>query len=640
MNDHDFERLSAYLDGELSPDDAASVEEALAQSPEWSDARNALVQADAWLRQGEESPILSIVPHLDAAQETRRTLRRNGTNRDRRGLYLSALVVGLVLAGLALLSGREPNTPPDSAGPGAQAPIVSSGPPASEETATTNDLSADAQAGSIGDAREAQEPALPVDPVSYLSLEGTALGSNPAAVIRNAATGTEKVYRVGQTVIEGITLKEVTSKAAVLERSGEEIPLRAGALELEPPMLKTIDGLWRMILHVAGQEEEYHDLLRFQMDGSKLNVVNGKDDSPFASGSIDERDVMLQFNDNGVVYVMRGTLDIALDSLALHFEGATPYASVDPQDVELRLTRVEDKDLADITELSSLREEVERVRGALIQYAQEHEARFPLKLDALVPDYLETLDTLNGTQNITLDYHGGLPLARIDVPPILRFDDFQVGYAWDYRLKEWDNLLMRSWGGAEWLHPENVLILTCKKPAVVFTLSARGDLHERVERPEYRGPEDISEMAERNAWISRDRANLEELGIAIRMFQNEHEGYTPGGWASAYPAYLKDPSLLSSPKDEPGADSYLYLYPATNLDRLIAERAKDPDIWDTDPDAARQLQAQIPILLNRTDYPGEQPGRNVLFMNWEVEFLFTNSPEWREWVLPHLTQAR
>lgn len=632
MNDHDFERLSAYLDGELSSDDAASVEEALAQAPEWSVARKALADADAWLRQREESPILSIVPRLDAGHETRRKLQRHGAAHGRRGLYLSALVVGLVLAGLALLSGREPYAPRESAGLGAQAPIVSGGPPASEETTTTNDVSADAQ--------ETPVPALPEDPVSYLSLEGTALGSNPAAVIRNAATGTEKVYRLGQTVIEGITLKEVTSKVAVLDRNGEEIPLRAGALELEPPVLKTIDGLWRMILHVAGEEEEYHDLLRFQMDGSKLSAVNSKDDSPFASGSIDERDVMLQFNDNGVVYVMRGTLDLELDSLTLHFEGATPYESVDPQDVELRLTRVEDEDLADITELSSLREEVERVRGALLQYAQEHEARFPLKLDALVPDYMETLDALNGSQHITLDYHGGLRLARLDTPPLLRFEDFQIGYAWDYRLKEWDSLLMRSWGGAEWLHPENVLVLTCKKPAVVFTVSARGDVYEKVERPEYRGPEDITEMAERNAWISRDRANLEQLGVAIRMFQNEHEGYTPGGWVSAYPAYLKDPGILSSPKDEPGTDSYLYLYPATNLDQLIAERAQDPDIWDRDPDAARTLQAQIPILLNRTDFPGEQPGRNVLFMNWEVEFLFTNSPEWREWVAPHLTQAR
>ena len=632
MDDQDLECLSAYLDGELSADEAAAVEENLSRSPDWSDARKVLAQADAWLRQGEESPILSIVPRLDGGQEARRRLQRDAATRGRRGLYLSALVVGVVLAGLALLSGWEPSTPVDTTGPGAQAPTVSGGPPAPEEPAATNDLSVDAQ--------ETPEDAQPVDPASFLSLEGTALGSNPSAVILNLATGTQKVYRVGQLVLEGVTLKDVTSKVAVLDRNGEEIQLRAGALKLEPPVLKTVDGLWRMILHVAGEEEEYHDLLSFRAYGTKLSAVNSKDESPFASGSIDEREVMLQFNDNGIVYVMRGTLDLELDSLTLHFEGATPYEGVDPQDVELRLTRVQEEDLADITELAALRKEVDLLREALLKFAHENESRFPLTLDALVPDYLETLEPLMGSQNTKLDFQGGLRLAQIATPPSLRFEDFQTGFTWDYRLKEWDSLLMRSYGGEEWLHPESVLLLACQKPAVSFTLMARGDIYERLERPEHRGPEDISETAERNAWISRDRTNLEELGVAIRMFQNEHEGYTPGGWASTYPAYLKEPSLLSSPKDEPGADSYLYLYPATNLDRLIAERARDPDIWDTDPEAARTLQTQIPILLNRTDFSGEQAGRNVLFTNWEVRFVLTNSPEWREQIAPYLSLGR
>ncbi|MCC6486191.1 MAG: zf-HC2 domain-containing protein [Candidatus Hydrogenedentes bacterium] len=637
MNEHDFERLSAYLDGELAPDDAASVEEALAQFPEWAKARKTLEHTDAWLRQSEEQPVPSIVPYAGTNRASGPVAQGSLSPSRVRVVALLALAVAVI--GLALLNWLEsdhapsvPASPDDPQLTAHESPAVTSTPeesPAAESQAETEDPSLDTPV----------ETEI-ADPVSYLSLEGTALGSNPCAVIRNTSTGTERVYRIGQVVIEGVTLKEVSSKAAVLDRNGEEILLRAGALKLEPPVLKSIDGLWRMILHVAGEEEEYHDLLRFQMDGTKLSAANNKDNSPFATGSIDERDVMLQFNDNGIVYVMRGTVDLEFDSLTMHFVGATPYESVDPQDVELRLTRVQDEDLADITELSSLREEVDKVREALLKYAEEHEARFPLNLNALVPDYLESLDALRTSENTKLEYQGGLRLARLEIPASLRFEEFQEGFAWDYRLREWDNLLMRSYGGAEWLHPEVVLSLTLQKPPIVFTLTARGDIYERQERPLYRGPEDISEMAERNAWISRDRANLEELGVAIRMFQNEHEGYAPGGWASAYPAYLKDPGILSSPKDDPGADSYLYLYPATNLDQLIAERAKDPDIGDTDPDAARQLQAQIPILLNRTDFPGDQPGRNVLFMNWEVQFLFTNSPEWREWVAPHLTPGR
>ena len=126
------------------------------------------------------------------------------------------------------------------------------------------------------------------------------------------------------------------------------------------------------------------------------------------------------------------------------------------------------------------------------------------------------------------------------------------------------------------------------------------------------------------------------MGIIIKMFANEHPEYTPPGWNTVYPEYLKDPRILTSPKDEPFTDSYLYLFPATHIKELAREYAARPD----DPASVNEARSTIPILLNKTDFPGPEPGRNVLFLDGHVEYIRTDSDRWRNDILPFIEAAQ
>jgi prepilin-type processing-associated H-X9-DG protein len=73
---------------------------------------------------------------------------------------------------------------------------------------------------------------------------------------------------------------------------------------------------------------------------------------------------------------------------------------------------------------------------------------------------------------------------------------------------------------------------------------------------------------------------------------------------------------------------------------LVAEQAGDPDIWTNDRETADAIASEIPILLNRTDYPGPEPGRNVLYLDGHVAYVPRDSDEWRTYVEPHLRGNR
>ena len=70
--------------------------------------------------------------------------------------------------------------------------------------------------------------------------------------------------------------------------------------------------------------------------------------------------------------------------------------------------------------------------------------------------------------------------------------------------------------------------------------------------------------------------NLKQMGLVLKMFDHEHDGYAPAGWLSVYPEYCTDPRILTSTKDAPGTDSYLYLFPATNVYDMLSDAAEDP----------------------------------------------------------------
>ncbi|MCL4693152.1 MAG: hypothetical protein KJ060_11660 [Candidatus Hydrogenedentes bacterium] len=538
------------------------------------------------------------------------------------------LVIAILSTFYFLRPTQSPATPTVSAGELEPSPDL---PP-------VPDLPPEPAAEAIDDQAEASPTSAPEpepEPLD-LALAGTVLGGSPAAVLRDTVTGQQKVYRVGDVVKEGVTLTEVYEKEVVLDRDGESFRLTLGPFSMEAQPPRGIDGLWKVVLAMDGSVEDYGDLLTFHQDGDRVEVTDEHGET-FASGTLDERELMLQFKEGDGLFVLRGELAWSQDYVVMKFDGATPYGDgVDPESLELRFTKVPEDEEAILATLRERKQEVEQIRNALMAYARDHEGLFPATLDMLMPGELSrsTPYTTNEERRVTYDGQHRIAVPNLAEAP--RFDTFRQYLPLGERLTAYDEVLRTQHGGDEWLEPATILTIEYTGPSVTYTVTARGDLHEQVHQDGWRANDTVPDEGTINAWITQDQKNLQQLRIIMQMFQNENENYTPGGWVSVYPEYMTDPSVLTSPKDEPGTNSYLYLYPGTQVHDLIAQRAGDPDIWQNDRATADAIASEIPILLNRTDFPGLEPGRNVLYLDWHVSYVPKDSDEWRTYVEPHL----
>jgi prepilin-type processing-associated H-X9-DG protein len=634
MTEHEFEQLSAFLDGELLPDEAAQVEARLADSEEWQAAREQLERADLLVRRCME--VAPPLPELPG----RVVSPRSGTGPAMRTPLLVAVVLLVVLAILVpVLWTGTTEVPAVPTKPGAEQEVTVVARPAPPVEPLGRGEAAEPALASQSDAPSAPPDPEPTDALA-LALAGTVLGQSPAAVIRDVRTGDQKVYRVGDDVRDGVTLVEVSEKEVLLDKDGESIRLTLGALTVEPPMERSISGLWRVILAIDGQEENFDDLLTFAQEGERVGVADEQGE-PFATGTLVERELMLQFEEGGAVYVLRGRLEWTLDSVVMRFQGPTPYGdSVDPDSLELRFTRIPDDEQTVLGTLDEREREVRAIRDALVAYARDHEMLFPVTLDMPVPEHLDSPEVFATAGDRRVTYDGQRRLATLELASAPRFDTYQAHLTLGERLKAYDEMLRKQYGGDAWLSPATILTVEYSDPGVTYTVNARGDMHEKLHGTGRRVNATVPEQSEINSWITQDQNNLQQLRIVIQMFQNEHEGYSPGGWVSTYPEYLTDPSVLTSPKDDPGTDSYLYLYPGAQLRDLVAGQAGDPAVWTNDRQAAEAIASEIPIVLNRTDYPGPEPGRNVLYLDWHVAFVPRDSDEWRTYIEPHLRRSR
>jgi len=627
MNERDNEQLSAYLDGELLPDEAALVESQLAASPEWQAARSELERADRLLIEWHDTP----PPRAEIPEN----FERPSVESSIRLPLLVAIVLLVVIAILVAVVWRTPsNSPAVSSVPdvetGQDAPESPSRVEPQEETVTTPEPAAE----------PTPDPDVAAEEPLGLALAGTVLGQSPAAVLRDTKTGVEKVYRVGDEVKDDVTLTEVYEKEVMLDRNGETIRLTLGALTMEAPPERKVSGLWRVVLAMDGQIENYGDVLTFEHEGQHIEVMD-EDGESFAAGTLEDRDLMLQFTEGDGVYVLRGELARTLDYVVMRFQGDTPFGrDVDPESLELRFTRVPDDEQTVLATLVDREREAREIRDALMAYARDHENLFPARLDMLVPDELESSSLFTTNEKRRVIYDGRHRIAVPDLAAAPRFDSFQPYLPLGERWKAYDALLRTQYGGDEWLESATILTVDYSEPRVTYTVTARGDLHQEVHENGGRANASVPDNGTINAWITQDQQNLQQLGLYIRMFQNENEGYTPGGWVSIFPEYFTDPLVLTSPKDDPGTNSYIYLYPGTHIADLVAERAGDPDIWTNDRETADAIASEIPILLNRTDFPGPEPGRNVLYLDWHVAYVPRDSDEWRTYVEPHLRGNR
>jgi prepilin-type processing-associated H-X9-DG protein len=177
------------------------------------------------------------------------------------------------------------------------------------------------------------------------------------------------------------------------------------------------------------------------------------------------------------------------------------------------------------------------------------------------------------------------------------------------------------------LFPKTILEINYKTVSVVFGINSECRV---VDDPQH--DPDLSDPDRLSAARIKDQNNLKQLGLVIKMFENEQRDYSPPGWLSVYPEYLADPLILTSPKDKPGTDSYLYLLPATNTNELIRQSQ-----GDLEPAEMAAALSRIPAVLNKTDFPGPNPGRNVLYMDGHVEYDKRGGETWNTIIAPALS---
>lgn len=209
-------------------------------------------------------------------------------------------------------------------------------------------------------------------------------------------------------------------------------------------------------------------------------------------------------------------------------------------------------------------------------------------------------------------YTAGRSLPGCDRP---EYPQYQPAATYPDRLYAHETAL-RAAGCGSYLWPGTLVTIQYAEHGLEGTLDAAG--HKHVEDARGPAPSEV-QLAEMRASCQN---HLKQLGLIVKMFENEHRGFSPPGWVTVFPEYLTDPRVLTSPKDPPGTDSYEYLLPATNLNAFVREIGLL--VAEENPASLPVALSELPLALNATDWP--DGGRNILYADGHVEY----NRDWRE----------
>jgi len=649
----DFTELSAYLDGEVSEAQRRSIEAHLAVCPVCRRERERLERSKTMLSVPVEQPQFheQLMRRIESEEATRRSWIPS-----LRWPRLATAGAALVCVAVALAVGvrtyqdrhQPPPTPPTHLAAAAddQEPQPTTEP--------QDDVSAVPEEPQPAPEQEPAPPAQEQEPMQRttlpLVLSGTVTGATPTATITVTTSGEVGTFGIDDTVLPDVTVVDIVSRQVILDHNGT---LEVLAMDDAPKAVAypPLDGRWTVRVTMAEQVEEANFLVRLsepapgelvvaQVDGPEI-IARGTLRGNYATLRADETELGAiegsgSFNDERT--------QLIADAWVHPDDPAEPV-----ENITLQFDKLATVDQQQRASLDRFKEEVRQMYQALAQYVRDHECCFPDALADLVPDYAPSLDAFADTDVRTVHYVPGhtrvmLWCASAALPP---WEEFYPSLPMRDRLLQYEAALRRLVGDAL-LRPAVVLEVDYSQPDVTLTCNTMGnvDIHDptaQAVRPEDFADGSPEALSRLTALRTSCANNLKQLGLVIKMFENEHEGYTPPGWLMVYPEYCTDPLILTSPKDEPGTDSYLYLFPATNLEEWLRESVDDPSELDSNPALHALVQSGIPIALNRTDFPGPKPGRNVLFADGHVEYLRTDIPGgpdqpdlWRDEVLPYL----
>ena len=634
----DLTLISAYLDNELNEPERMDLEAHLKTCPACAAELRQLREARAFvLRLPAEPGFHDALMARVAAEEARRA------RRVWMSVAAAAAVVCLAAAWLAFNAlPALPSEPAPGARLGASQPTTEGVEPEAMPEAVAHE---DAPEEAPTDLAVAAAP-LP------LSLQGTTTGPNPMATIRNTDTGESNVYGVGEAVLPGVVVASIERGSVTLEHDQESTTLALANAPREE--LPSLNGIWRLTASwlVNGEERratDYDkDLVLTEQPGGQIVMTTVGNDEPWALATLQGNRVLVepQPRAHWAEGVAEGEFNPARTQLLARLEDAERHLTL-----LCRLDKLSSDEEASRLRVEECREEVAIIAKGLVAYANDHEGRFPDVLAALAPKYVADPASLQNTKAKGLFYYPG---SRCPLVPFSADNDgtpkwaaFHPDLPMAERLMLWEESLATALGRDLVVRK---LVLRAEYRDVPCTILA--DSYGKVEVED--DADDGVPSDERLAKMRRGcQNNLKQLGLVVKMFMVEHENVSPPGWLSTYPEYVTDNRIFTSPKDPIGTDSYLYLFPATNYDEVAAELAGAPDVTvdsaavvghtgelrpgDSQRVAVHVALSEMPILMNRTDFPGDRPGRNVLFADGHVEYIL--SGQLRERLGPWLDAA-
>lgn len=621
MMDRDI-ALSAYLDGELAPAERRTVEDWLAQEPAYRAELAAL-----------ERTRTMVLASADQSQMHGRLMEAiSGWERGhRRRRIVPALVAAaavlLVALGLSLYL-YSPGQP-EPVEPGQLPAVAVDQAPHKEPPLET------AEQPEVPVTDEPEAEAVMAETTLPLELVGIVRGARPMAII-TVGEGAEKkqnTYAVGDTVMDGVVLHDIEANRVVLQTEGklETLSLGGKAEKSEFPDLR---GLWDFNAK-QGDSIEAMENLMFKQESTTFTIYDQRGNL-MGKGEFSGHEATVGLGPEVAPLRLEGEFDADWNRLTLEFASSGPDEPIadDLEGMSLEFVRVSAdtaKERGDYAiTLSERKKEAEAIAAALSAHAKANQGKFPGELQGLFPRYATDKKLLEETDERTFEYHPqhSMPLffASDEVrAPSLRDMDESLPYP--ERLMALERALVAA-DYRQGLFPVTVLEVDYTEPAMTFLV----DTLCRVKLK----PQDEANKRGSAAVRASCQNNLKQWGLVIKMFEIENHGYTPPGICSVYPEYLSDPSILTSPKDPAGTDSYLYILPATHLEDYCNQMAPAEDY---PLEVARGIsQSQVPIMLNKTNFP--EGGRNVLFADGHVEYVRTSSEQWKNGVEPYIKAMR
>ncbi|MBX7257592.1 MAG: zf-HC2 domain-containing protein [Candidatus Hydrogenedentes bacterium] len=625
----DLVRVSAYLDGELSETERRTFETHVQGCSECEEELQRLRRVVAMS--------IAYVPPMDLHVRVMSRIRQEDASsrsiswRRYRRVALVAAAVAVLVVGLGFWWMRGPN-------PATSLPMVVHAPDSELNRDGGTPAPKESQRREVAQDTSQQEKFAETTALPF-RLVGTVAGGTPQAILVSTETNKQAVVGIGTQIAPGVVVKEIRQGEVVLDDNGTEVTLtKSATLTTAGPNLA---GVWKVQVSRDGEKTDEFELVA-SVSGTAIEMRSTDNPKePPISGTLAGLKFKLARVTEDEALVVEGTATEDGQHLTATAVTSDPRGQGEQVTYEVKGDKLDSKTVLAAVErkmrMGEVNEELRSLYPPFRAYAEANDLAMPNAPADLAPDYAADVSGYASTPDRRVTYHAGLSLVDTSIhkePSYSGTLDEVAGQmiAHEQKLRQlYGNDIPVAPVLLEVAYPQEKLIGTVTVNGIVSVVD------ESNAEPSSRGP-----IAAQRA---SDQNNLKQLGLVVKMYQNEHKyECTPPGWLSVYPEYLTDPNVLTSPWDQPGTASYDYFFPARSQKELLqvaAEVSGDPRLVGIDlsnvenPATIAKLQSEVPLAANKHDIPGEaEARRNVLFLDGHVECVTMD--QWEERVAPFI----